>query len=180
MSTPRAYLRTADLAFLILIVAAVAGCAGIGQMGTRSLRSSSCRLQMIYGGGPSRPSDDPSAQRSMVVYYEVSDSTYEFGHLADGGFEGFAPGVQGVFNIEGGEKRDFAIRRLEPDASVYPVQRFGSCEFAGPPMRARQAIFPAREDPYYSITRFNFIVARDTVLVELTTSSPNGFATADS
>lgn len=175
MNTPRAFQK--DLALFILIAAAAAGCAGIGQVGTRSLRPSSCRLQMIYGGGPSRPSDDPSKQRSMVVYYEVSDSTYELGHLAHGGFEGFATGVQGVFRIEGGETRDFAIRRLEPDLSVYPVRRFGSCEFAGPPMRATQAIFPTRQDPYYSIARFNFIVARDTVLVELTTSSPNGFAT---
>ncbi len=180
MNTPRALLKTTDIAFLILIAAAVAGCAGMGQMGTRSLRPSSCRLQMIYGGGPSRPSDDPSQQRSMVVFYEVSDSTYEFGHLADGGFEGFAPAVQGVFRIEGGETRDFAIRHLETDLSVYPVKKFGSCEFVGPQMRATQAIFPTREKPYYSITRFNFIVARDTVLVELTTSSPNGFATADS
>ena len=124
MSTPRAFLKITDLAFWTLVAAAAVGCPGMGQMGTRSLRPSSCRLQMIYGGGPSRPSDDRSEQRSMVVYYELSDSTYEFGHLVDGAFEGSAPGVQGVFGIRGGETRDFAIRRLEPDASVYPVRRW--------------------------------------------------------
>ena len=106
----------------------------------------------------------------------MSDSTYELGQVARGrDFEAYSSGVEGLFQVQGGMSIDFALRDLAPEMTVYPLEEYGTCEFAGPAMRASLAVFPQVEHSYHSIAKLTFITPGDTVMVEITTSSPNGF-----
>ncbi|MFQ5511849.1 MAG: hypothetical protein ACE5EO_08370 [Candidatus Krumholzibacteriia bacterium] len=176
-------MRTKTICIVAVSILAAAGCMKIKQLRTGGAGPSACRLVMVFGGGPSRPHRDarPGEKYWMAVYFEVSDSTYEFGHLdPDGDFQAYAIGERSLFEVRGGTIRDFALRELAPEMTVYPLDEFGTCGFAGPEMRPSMAIFPPRESPYYSIATLSFFTPADTVTVEITTSSPNGFGRADS
>ncbi len=182
MIKSRVRARTTYVFVLTLIAAVCAGCTALERARTGRSAQATCRMLMIFGGGPSRPMRDvrPGEKNWMVVHVSMSDSTYEFGHLARGrDFEAYSSSVEGIFQVQGGMLIDFALRELAAEMTVYPLEEYGACEFAGPAMRASLALFPRVEHPYHSIAKLTFITPGDTVRVEITTSSPNGFGPAD-
>ncbi|MCH7549230.1 MAG: hypothetical protein IH969_06830 [Candidatus Krumholzibacteriota bacterium] len=132
-------------------------------------------LLMVYGAGVSAIEEERNTEHRMTVHAAQLDSTYEFGHIPEGGgFERLVDFPGGTFRVRGGDIRRFAIRSLDAGTATITPR---TVEFSGPAMSASRAIAPPMDEPYYSIATLLFLPSRsDTVTVELLTSSPNGFS----
>lgn len=168
---------------VMLVLSVLWGCVRVNVPGGRRTTRARGDLMMIYGAGASKPKERESeiAQHWMTVHVSQSDSTHEFGHLPPRGeFEVHCTGLEGRFRIQGGDIQNFAIRDLKDSTAVYRFAKYGKYELTGPAMPAGRAVFPLMKDKYYSIAILTFQLSRrDTFIVHLVASSPNGFAPVD-
>ncbi|MFH1754676.1 MAG: hypothetical protein ABIA59_03135 [Candidatus Latescibacterota bacterium] len=167
--------------FILLIAAALislAGCAKRVSLGPGQ-QYTSCGIEVVFSQSTTSYREGVKPEDSFWVYVDVelTSEDYDFGYLNElGNFIHILSGAEGSFESGGGQRLYLALRESSGKRTVFGVEDFGTCFFAGTRVQAGQALLPALKSDYFSSVSVVFdIPGGKEVTVTLSASPPNGF-----